>query len=127
MSTYGRLSVKRGYSPRRLAITVAAIITAAALGVLMIIRMPGKGHTGPLPAFSEVEIQLASRLRAHVRALASDIGPRSLASPDALERAAAYIENNLASMGFDKLASDHSLIGPVFAFYKYVGSYLLYR
>ncbi len=67
----------------------------------MIIKMPGKGHTGALPPFSEEELALSARLRGHVSALAGEIGSRSLASPEGLEAAASYIENTLASMGYE--------------------------
>ncbi|MCK4910076.1 MAG: M20/M25/M40 family metallo-hydrolase [Thermodesulfovibrionales bacterium] len=67
----------------------------------MIFKMPGKGHTGALPPFSEEELDMSARLRGHVSALASDIGPRSLASPEGLEAAASYIENTLAAMGYE--------------------------
>ena len=101
MGTYGRLSVKREFSPRRLTVTLSVILLAVALGVFMIFKMPGKGHTGALPPFSEEELEMAARLRGHVSALASDIGPRSLASPEGLEAAASYIETTLASIGYE--------------------------
>ncbi len=93
--------MKRKFSPWRLAATLSAIFLAVALGVFMIIKMPGKSHTGALPPFSEKELGVAARLRGHVSALSGDIGTRSLASPDALEAAASYIENTLASMGYE--------------------------
>ncbi len=95
------MSSKLEINPKRLFVTVAAILIVAAFGVLMIIRMPGKGHSGPIPAFSEEETLLGLRLQAHVSALASDIGPRSLASPEGLEAAASYIESSLTSMGYE--------------------------
>jgi Zn-dependent M28 family amino/carboxypeptidase len=43
---------------------------------------------------------LAQRLRRHVERLAGEIGPRNVFVPDALERAAAYIENEWREQGY---------------------------
>jgi len=84
----------------RIRIAVWAVLALAVLGGIMFIRIPGKSHKGPLPPLTPQQMTTAAILEYHVRALAG-IGPRSLASPDALEAAASYIENTLAAMGYD--------------------------
>lgn len=47
---------------------------------------------------AEARPELAAALRAHTQALATDIGPRSYLSPEGLERAAAYVENEFRTL-----------------------------
>jgi Zn-dependent M28 family amino/carboxypeptidase len=62
--------------------------------------MPGDPLRGPLPPATRAESELIVRLQAHVRQLATVIGPRNEAFPDALERAADYIEQTLTGFGY---------------------------
>ena len=96
----------------RIRIAVWAVLALAVLGGIMFIRMPGKSHKGPLPPLTPQQMTTAATLEAHVRALASEIGPRSLASPEGLESAASYIENTLAAMGYEYARQE-------FTFYKH--------
>ena len=61
--------------------------------------VPGRSHQGPLPPLTESERQLAARLEAHVRTVASE--PHNLKYPEALERSAGYIEKTLTGLGYD--------------------------
>ena len=67
-------------------------------GVLWMTAVPGRSHAGPLPPLTPDQVQLATRLEEHVRAVASR--PHNLSHPRELEQAARYIEGALASMGY---------------------------
>jgi hypothetical protein len=70
---------------------------AAAAGWYML-ALPGKSFTGPAPPFSMPEVQLAWGLQRHVAAIATR--PHNIAHYEELERAASYIEAELASFGY---------------------------
>ncbi len=65
------------------------------------ICMPGRSHSGPLPAMTPEERALQERLHTHVKALAGDIGPRSLLFRDGLNRAAEYVEAEFQRLGLE--------------------------
>jgi hypothetical protein len=74
---------------------VAALAAAAAWYSL---GLPGHSYTGPLPAPTRAEEALAERLQRHVTAIASK--PHNVAHPAELEKAASYIEGELAALGY---------------------------
>jgi Zn-dependent M28 family amino/carboxypeptidase len=51
--------------------------------------------------YNEVMEAVTSNLRQHVNALCNEIGPRSFYDPEALQKAAQYIEQALAAYGYD--------------------------
>ncbi len=61
---------------------------------------PGKSFQGPLPPLNEEEKTYRDLLERHLRVLAEQIGPRSTQEPQALERAAQYLEEQLTAMGY---------------------------
>ena len=61
--------------------------------------MPGLSHHQALPALSDAQVELETRLRAHVERLAEHIGERNVFRHEALERAAQYIEDLFTSAG----------------------------
>ncbi|AHE57037.1 M28 family peptidase [Sphingomonas sanxanigenens] len=69
---------------------VAALLWATAV--------PGRSHKGPLPAISAEQRLLAERLTAHVTAIGTT--PHNVGHPEALDRAAGYIERHLAGLGY---------------------------
>ncbi|MDB5711070.1 MAG: hypothetical protein JWL96_3140 [Sphingomonas bacterium] len=75
-----------------------AIFATPALILLWMTAVPGHSFSGPLPATTQAEHALATRLRTHVVAIASE--PHNIGHPDALERSAGYIERQLAGMGY---------------------------
>lgn len=95
---------------RRLAIAagVLAVLIAAGIGVPVgcMVSMPGKSHRGALPPATPDQSALAGRLMGHVEVLAAQIGERNLDNPDALERAALYVEEQLASQGWTVARQD---------------------
>jgi Zn-dependent M28 family amino/carboxypeptidase len=64
----------------------------------MPLAMPGKSYTGPLPPLTGTERELSQRIKSHVQQLAGAIGERNVWKPAALERAAMYIEGELAKI-----------------------------
>lgn len=87
-------------SLKRLA--VLALLGSAALiwSYFAMIRMPGRSYAGPLPPLTPSQQALAVELRAHVEALATDIGARSVLQQHALRDAEAYITSELAAAGY---------------------------
>jgi len=63
------------------------------------ILMPGKSHKGPLPPLSPRQIELAAALRRDVVELAEKIGERNTFHYAALQKAADYVERELAVAG----------------------------
>jgi hypothetical protein len=62
-------------------------------------RMPGQSHRGPLPELDPAEAGLRDRLRAHVEAIAGEIGERHVGLYDKLEETAAYVSAQFAAAG----------------------------
>ncbi len=65
---------------------------------LWMTAMPGDSFAGPLPAMTAAQSASAARLRADVVAIVA-AGPRNVAHPEALERAALHIEAQLRAAG----------------------------
>jgi hypothetical protein len=81
-----------------LEIALAALLLLALLARAAI-RMPGRSHRGPLPALDAAETAVSTRLRAHVRALADEIGERHVWHRGSLEAAAGYVEGAFRGAG----------------------------
>ncbi|HMJ93361.1 MAG TPA: M28 family peptidase [Allosphingosinicella sp.] len=82
------------------ALLVFALLFAMPASILLwMTSVPGRSHEGALPPPTEAEKQMAARLEAHVRAVASE--PHNLQYPEALERSALYIESALNGIGYD--------------------------
>jgi hypothetical protein len=62
--------------------------------------MPGSSYRGPLAPLTPVQQELAQRARQDVVELAGEIGERNLEHRDGLERAARYLEQELAEAGY---------------------------
>lgn len=75
------------------------IVALACAAWLVMVRMPGRSHHGPLAALSEHERQLASDLERHVGKLAGEIGERNLLRRSAYEFAAQHIESSFVTAG----------------------------
>lgn len=75
-------------------------------------HMPGKSYVGALPALTAEQRELAGRLKGHVEALATRIGPRTVVGfPEKLEAAAKYIEGEFRGMGYATVALPHDCGG----------------
>ena len=75
------------------------------------IRMPGDTFAGPLPPLRPDQEALRERLQRHVARLAGDIGERGVAKPAAAVRAAAYLETELAAMGYTAASQEYDAHG----------------
>lgn len=80
-----------------LVVLLAVLFTAAAAARFLV--FPLQPHTAPLAPLDDSQRALALNLETHLRAVASE--PHNLAHPAALERAALYIEDALARLGYD--------------------------
>lgn len=85
---------------RRLRNLFLAIAAALAVCYVVMIRMPGKSFTGPLPPATEAQVALADRLRRDLEILAGDIGERNVFHPKKLDAARAFIEMSLVEAGY---------------------------
>jgi len=75
-----------------------AIFATPVLILLWMTAVPGHSYTGPPPPTTPDQRALATRLHDHITAIASE--PHNIGHPEALERSASYIENELAGMGY---------------------------
>ncbi len=93
------------------ALLAALLVVVIGAGLLIITKMPGRSFRGPLAALSAEQIDLEGRLRAHVETLATRIGERNLLRHSALTRAAQYIDDTLATVGFRSQSQEYYVQG----------------
>ncbi len=86
---------------RRLRHLLLAVAVGLAVSYFVMIRMPGRSFTGPLPPATESQRTLADQLRRDLEILARDIGERNVFNPKNLDAARAFIEMSLAEVGYD--------------------------
>lgn len=86
-----------------------AIIIALVAGVRYMTTVPGRQHEGALPALAADEAAMASRLAAHIAAIASR--PHNLDYYEELEQAARYIESELRALGYEPFAQIYEVYG----------------
>lgn len=77
------------------------VILAFAVLVTLMVSMPGRSYSGPLPPLSERETVTRNNLRDHVSMLAGTIGQRHVFAPVRLYAAADYIRQKLAEAGYN--------------------------
>ena len=78
---------------------------------LFTVRMPGPAFTGPLAPLTPDQDVLRARIERHVRALAGEIGVRSDDEYARVQRAAAYIESELRTLGYTVVPQEFSAEG----------------
>ncbi len=86
---------------RRLRNLFLALAGLLAVCYIVMIRMPGKSFTGPLPPATEAQRTLADQLRRDLDILAGDIGERNAFNAKKLDAARAFIEMSLAEAGYE--------------------------
>src|SRR3989475_9911029 len=94
-----------------------ALVAVPALAVgawSLMIRMPGRSHAGPLQPLTVQEETIRRDLETHVRTLAGTIGERHYARPQALARAVAYLQDELARLGYEVTAQPFAAGGQTF-------------
>ena len=85
----------------RLAIWILIPILVIGAGVwLLMLRMPGKSHSGAAAPLTQREVMLRDSLRRDVEKLAGEIGERNLVRYEALTAAATYLEQGLTDAGY---------------------------
>ena len=84
------------------------LLALLAIAVWWMTGMPGRSHSGALPALSVEETQLQERLKLHVHTLAGEIGERNVFRPEALAYAGRYIEERLREMGHQPVRENYS-------------------
>jgi hypothetical protein len=87
------------------AVAVVAVLCGSALWYSL--HMPGRSHSGGLPPARPEEIDLAARLKRHVVAIASR--PHNVRHYEALEAAAAYIEQSLMALGYKVTSQEYEV------------------
>lgn len=108
MDAQGTTGVKAGRKFRlvskgaikRLAVLFVLIGLVFVWAYFALLVMPGRSHSGPLPAATERQASLAVELNTHVSALAKDIGLRSTFNPRGMNDAAQYIKAQMAAYGY---------------------------
>lgn len=84
---------------------LGTLLVLACLGALLVgallwmTAVPGRSHSGSLPPLTTEETRIAGVLRKHVEAIAS--APHNVAHPQELESVASYLEDVLASLGYE--------------------------
>lgn len=88
-----------------------AIILVPLIFLVLMIAMPGKSYSGPLPALSPEESELEARLKVHVSFLAEKIGERNVIAYQALQNASQYIEDFLKGQGYEVKSQEYTTQG----------------
>ena len=83
----------------RLGVGVSAVVTLVITPWALMVRMPGQRWHGPSPPLDAQQADLRDSLRRDVTTLAVTIGERNLANPEALDRAAGFVERALMEAG----------------------------
>ncbi len=90
-------SLRRG-RPVLLLLVLAILVALLAVAVWYMTAMPGERHREPLQPLDIRDHALLANVKAHVVAVASE--EHNVGHPEALERAARYIEATLAGVGY---------------------------
>jgi len=93
----------------RVLLIVLLLGLAGAFGWRRQLEMPGSSYSGPPPAPEAPQLDRAARLMADVRALSDTIGTRSMERPEALERAALFVEQQLQAAGLPPRRESYTL------------------
>ncbi len=93
-------------------IILASILPLLFLAIwLFTVKMPGPAFAGPLAPLTPAQELLRARLEHHVQVLAREIGVRSDDEYANVQRAAAYIEDALRSLGYAVVSQEFSAGG----------------
>jgi hypothetical protein len=84
----------------RLAVLAAVLAIFYLWTYLLMIKMPGKSYTGPLPPLTDEQLALRDELVRDIEMLASQIGERNVWTYASLAAAADFIEASLMKAGY---------------------------
>ncbi len=96
---------------RILAGVCLVLLLLFAVGFVVMIRMPGKSHLGPLPEMTEHERVLVDALRRDVEELAGEIGVRNLSEYPKLRAAEELIASSLTAAGHEVRRQEYRVDG----------------
>ena len=97
------------------ALLAMLLVAGAAAGFVgCAVSMPGRSFDGTPPPLAAGDQGASDRLRAHVQALASAIGERNLDHYEGLERARAYIAEQLGAAGYQVATRPYEHRGETF-------------
>jgi Zn-dependent M28 family amino/carboxypeptidase len=100
----------------KLRIALAVLIVALGAGAISVLRMtqmPLKSFEGPLPALSETQMELASRLGEHVRYLSGTVGVRNVDPVGSLPKTEDYLREELVQAGYTVKDQTYTVQGDV--------------
>ncbi|MGH7528871.1 MAG: M20/M25/M40 family metallo-hydrolase, partial [Gemmatimonadales bacterium] len=104
--------VPRGRWGRLRVIALVSLLPLLVLVIWMVtVKMPGPAFHGPLPPLTLQQEAVRQILLQHVHVLAGEIGERSDRRYDNVRRAAAYIEAQLAALGYAVLSQEFTAQG----------------
>ena len=95
----------------RVALALASMALIGSLSYGCMFWMPGRTAVPPLPPLAAEEREARERLRHDVEELASAIGERNTLRPEALERAAGFLEHQLRSAGYAPARQTYAVDG----------------
>ncbi len=90
---------------------ITFLIVALMSGLFFLVRMPVSSFSGPLPELTADERLGATILRRHVETLAEKIGPRTIWQPASMQATVAYLEKELAALGYHPACQHYEVRG----------------
>jgi len=98
---------------KRMVLVLASIVVVVTVlvvaGVRYVTSVPGVAHTGGLPSLADAEAVTASRIRTHIRGIASR--PHNIEHYEELEKVAQYIETGLKALGYQPVPQIYDMDG----------------
>lgn len=86
---------------KRLGILSGAVFVVLLGAWAVLINMPGRSHSGPLPAATDTQLATAERLRRDVEVLAGDHPRRNIYNPLSYALSARYLETRFREAGLE--------------------------
>ncbi|MCL5099472.1 MAG: M28 family peptidase [Candidatus Omnitrophica bacterium] len=96
---------------KRVTLLTVILALSVAGGYMIMLRMPGKSYSGPLPALTNDETRLCDALRRDVQKLAGDIGERNVYRPKQYQEAADFLETSLREAGYETVRQSFTAMG----------------
>jgi len=98
-----------------MAVVFTILMVLAVVGYLVMIRMPGQSYRGELAALDSAQRQYQTQLQRDLAILAGDIGERNVFIHTALEKASAFLQDELKQAGFTPDLQQYEIMGTTVA------------